>query len=50
MGDRVTWKNLPEQLGQNYTAIKSLKRNVVAGLRAVRAMYPDARIEGKHAA
>lgn len=44
-GDRVTWKNLREQFGQEYTAPKSFKRNVVAGLRAVRAVYPDARME-----
>jgi hypothetical protein len=44
-GDRVTWKNLREQFGQEYTAAKSFKRNVIAGLRAVRAVYPDARIE-----
>lgn len=44
-GDRVTWKNLREQFGQEYTAQKSFKRNVLAGLRSVRAVYPDARME-----
>lgn len=44
-GDRVTWKNLREQFGQEYTAPKSFKRNVITGLRSVRAVYPDARIE-----
>jgi hypothetical protein len=44
-GDRVSWRNLREQFGQEYTAQKSFKRNVIASLRAVRAVYPDARIE-----
>ena len=44
-GDRVTWANLREQFGQEYTASKTFKRNVLSGLRAVKAVYPDARLD-----
>ena len=44
-GDRVTWANLREQFGQEYTAPKTFKRNVLTSLRAVKAVYPDARLE-----
>jgi hypothetical protein len=44
-GERITWKNLREQFGQEYTAPKTFKRNLQAALRAVVAVYPEARVE-----
>lgn len=43
--ERLTWKNLREQFGQEYTADKTFKRNMHSALRAVLAVYPDARID-----
>lgn len=43
-GERITWKNLRDQFGQEYTADKSFKRNLSIALRSVLAVYPDARI------
>lgn len=44
-GERVTWKNLRDQFGQEYADPKNFKRKMVTTLGAVRAVYPDARIE-----
>jgi len=44
-GERVTWKNLRDQFGQEYADPKNFKRKMVATLRSVLAVYPDARIE-----
>ena len=44
-GERVTWKNLRDQFGQEYADPKNFKRKMVATLRSVLAVYPDAKIE-----
>ena len=44
-GDRVTWKNLREQFGQEYADPKNFKRKMLATLMAVRAVYPGARLD-----
>ena len=44
-GERVTWKNLRDQFGQEYSDPKNFKRKMVSTLRSVLAVYPDARIE-----
>ena len=44
-GERVTWKNLRDQVGQEYPDPKNFKRKMVATLRSVLAVYPDAKIE-----
>ncbi len=44
-GERVSWKNLREQFGQEYADPKNFKRKMLSTLMAVRAVYPDARLE-----
>ena len=44
-GERVTWKNLREQFGQEYADPKNFKRKMLQTLMAVRAVYPDARVD-----
>jgi len=44
-GERVTWKNLRDQFGQEYADPRNFKLKMVAALRSVPAVYPDARIE-----
>ena len=44
-GERVTWKNLRDQFGQEYADPRNFKRKMVTTLRSVMAVYPDARIE-----
>jgi hypothetical protein len=43
-GERLAWKNLRDQFGQEYSAGKTFKPNMSSVLRAVLAVYPDARI------
>jgi hypothetical protein len=43
-GQRVSWMNLLDQFGE-YRTPKDLKRELLDALRAVRAVYPDARVE-----
>jgi hypothetical protein len=43
-GERVTWKNLRDQFGQEYADPRNFKRKMVATLRSVLAVYPDAKI------
>lgn len=44
-GDRVTWSNLAEQFGQEYSDIKDFKKTFQKALISVRAVYPDARLD-----
>jgi Plasmid encoded RepA protein len=44
-GDRVTWSNLADQFGQEYSEIKDFKKTFQKALVSVRAVYPDARLE-----
>jgi hypothetical protein len=43
-GIKVGWGNLREQFGQEYTSPKNFKREFVAALRQVLAVYPQARV------
>ena len=44
-GDRVTWTNLSDQFGQEYSEIKDFKKTFQKALLQVRAVYPDARLD-----
>jgi hypothetical protein len=44
-GTKVSWANLREQFGQEYCDPRNFKREMTKALRAVIAVYPDARIE-----
>jgi hypothetical protein len=44
-GHRVTWSNLADQFGQEYSEIKDFKKTFQKALVSVRAVYPDARLE-----
>jgi hypothetical protein len=44
-GDRVTWSNLADQFGQEYSEIKDFKKTFHKALVQVRAVYPDARLD-----
>ena len=44
-GERLSWKNLREQFGQEYADPKNFKREMEKALRTVRAVYQEARIE-----
>jgi hypothetical protein len=44
-GDRVTWSNLCDQFGQEYSEIKDFKKTFQKALVQVRAVYPDARLD-----
>jgi Plasmid encoded RepA protein len=44
-GDRVTWSNLSDQFGQEYSEIKDFKKTFQRALLQVRAVYPDARLD-----
>lgn len=44
-GDRVTWSNLVDQFGQEYSDIKDFKKTFQKALISVRAVYPDARLD-----
>lgn len=44
-GERVTWRNMREQFGQEYVELKDFKREIAKALRTVLPVYPDARIE-----
>jgi hypothetical protein len=44
-GDRVTWTNLVDQFGQEYSEIKDFKKTFQKALVQVRAVYPDARLD-----
>ncbi|MBX9842573.1 MAG: hypothetical protein K2Z80_12270 [Xanthobacteraceae bacterium] len=44
-GVAVPWAALKDQFGQEYACQKAFKREVLAMLRQVRPVYPDARIE-----
>ena len=44
-GDRVTWSNLADQFGQEYSEIKDFKKTFQKALVSVRSVYPDARLE-----
>ncbi len=44
-GERLSWKNLREQFGQEYADPKNFKREMEKALRTVMAVYPDARID-----
>ncbi|MGI4801229.1 MAG: replication protein RepA [Janthinobacterium lividum] len=44
-GERLSWKNLREQFGQEYADPKNFKREMEKALRTVLAVYRDARIE-----
>ena len=44
-GERVAWKNLREQFGQEYADPKNFKRKMLSTLMAVRAVYPGARLD-----
>jgi hypothetical protein len=44
-GDRVTWSNLSDQFGQEYSEIKDFKKTFQKALLQVRAVYPDARLD-----
>ncbi len=44
-GERVSWQSLRGQFGQEYGTDKNFRRKLTESLRAVRAVYPEARIE-----
>lgn len=44
-GTKLSWSNLRAQFGQEYRDPKDFKREMTKALRAVMAVYPDARIE-----
>jgi hypothetical protein len=44
-GVRVTWSNLADQFGQEYSEIKDFKKTFLKALVQVRAVYPDARLD-----
>jgi hypothetical protein len=44
-GTRLSWANLREQFGQEYRDPKDFKREMLKAMRAVSAVYPDARVE-----
>ncbi len=44
-GERLSWKNLREQFGQEYADPKNFKREMEKALRTVWAVYQEARIE-----
>jgi hypothetical protein len=41
----VTWSNLADQFGQEYSEIKDFKKTFLKALEQVRAVYPDARLD-----
>jgi replication initiator protein len=44
-GTKLSWANLRAQFGQEYRDPKDFKREMAKALRAVLAVYPDARVE-----
>jgi hypothetical protein len=44
-GTKLSWANLRAQFGQEYRDPKDFKREMAKALRAVMAVYPDARVE-----
>ena len=44
-GERLSWKNMREQFGQEYADPKNFKREMEKALRSVLAVYQDARID-----
>jgi Plasmid encoded RepA protein len=44
-GVRLSWGNLRQQFGQEYSSSKDFKKEFRAALLKVRAVYPDARID-----
>ncbi len=44
-GVKLTWTNLRDQFGQEYTDPKNFKHDFLAALTQVKSQYPDARIE-----
>lgn len=44
-GTKLSWANLRAQFGQEYASPKDFKREMAKALRAVIAVYPDARVE-----
>lgn len=44
-GTKLSWANLRAQFGQEYRDPKDFKREMTKALRAVMAVYPDARVE-----
>lgn len=44
-GERVTWVSLRGQFGQEYGTDKNFRRKLTESLRAVRAVYTEARID-----
>lgn len=44
-GTKVSWANLREQFGQEYSNPKDFKREMTKALRAVLSVYPDAHVD-----
>ncbi len=44
-GTKLSWSNLREQFGQEYSNPKDFKREMIRVLRMVCAVYPDAQVE-----
>ena len=44
-GERVSWSVLQRQFGQEFACPKNFRRKVIESLGAVRAVYPEARVE-----
>ncbi len=44
-GERVSWKALQEQFGQEFSNPWNFKRKALEALKVVRAVYPEARLE-----
>jgi hypothetical protein len=44
-GDKVSWRNMRDQFGQEYAQTKDFKRTFQVALRQVLSVYPDAKIE-----
>jgi hypothetical protein len=44
-GERVSWNSLRTQFGQEYGTDKNFRRKLTESLRAVRAVYPEARVD-----
>lgn len=44
-GTKVSWANLRDQFGQEYSDPKNFKKEMAKALKAVLAVYPDAQVE-----
>lgn len=44
-GERVSWKNLKDQFGQEYSEERDFRREMKKALVSVTAVYPDAKLE-----